>query len=646
MLSKIYRILLSMLCVCVFQSASAAIKLPRLISDGMVLQRDTRIKLWGWANPHESVSISFNKNSYKTTAGDDGKWSISTSPMKAGGPYTMDIIGENHIVIKDIMLGDVWVCSGQSNMELPIERVTERYPDLVANSDNSYIRQFWVPARSVFGASQDDVPSGTWEQANPTTILHFTAVGYFFAKQLYNKYHVTIGLLKSCVGGSPAQAWLSQDALKQFPQYLSVANQYKSDGFLDSVKKAGANISNTWNENIRVNDEGLKESKPWFDNTYDASAWPTLQMPGYWDNQGLKGINGVVWLRKEVDVPANLAGLEARLWLGRVVDQDFAYVNGTYVGTTGYQYPPRRYTVPAGVLKAGKNIIVVRVINNSGFGGFVLDKPYQLKIGSMDIDLKGSWQYKLGYASKPLGSTITINYQPEGLYNAMIAPLLNYKIKGTIWYQGESNTGIPGEYRSLLTSLINDWRQKWDEGDFSFLCVQLANYMETRTQPTESNWAKVREAQSQILNLPNTGLAVISDLGEWNDIHPTNKADVGKRLALAAQKVTYGDNKVVYSGPTYQNMQIDGDRVVLNFTNTGTGLIARGNGELKYFSIAGANGKFVWAKAKIEGNHVVVWNDEIKQPVAVRYAWADNPDGANLYNKEMLPASPFRTDTW
>jgi sialate O-acetylesterase len=646
MQSKLIRFVTFTFCIAFLQTANAAVKLPKLISDGMVLQRDTRIKIWGWANIHEGVKVIFNRSTYASVAGEDGKWYINTEAMKAGGPYVMEIIGENHITIKNIMLGDVWVCSGQSNMELPIERVAERYPDLIANSANPYIREFWVPNTYVFTAPQDDVTGGIWEEANPQTVPHFTAVGYFFAKELYQKYHVTIGLIKSCVGGSPAQAWLSGDALKQFPGYRAVANQYKNAAYLDSVKKAGTTIANSWNENIKLHDEGLTGSKPWFDNGYDASAWATLQLPGYWDNQGLKNTNGVVWLRKEIDVPASLAGQPAQLWLGRVIDQDFAYVNGVFVGTTGYQYPPRRYPVAAGVLKAGKNVIVVRLISNSGLGGFVPDKPYQLHVGNQIIDLQGAWQYKLGYQSKPMASSTTIAYQPVGLYNGMIAPLLNYKIKGVIWYQGESNTAIPTEYHALFTNLINDWRSKWAEGSFPFLYVQLANFMETRSQPTQSGWANVREAQLQALQLPNTGMAVITDLGDWNDVHPTNKSEVGKRLALAAQKVAYGDNKVVYSGPVYQTMKIDGDHIIISFTNTGGGLKAKGGGELKYFAIAGADKKFVWAKAKLEGNKVIVWNDAVKIPVAVRYAWADNPEGANLYNKELLPASPFRTDDW
>lgn len=628
----------------ILQNSFCVVKLPQLISDGMVLQRDTKIKIWGWAKVAEKVDMLFNGKHYNAVTDNNGKWNILILPMKAGGPYVMEINGENHITIKNILIGDVWVCSGQSNMELPVDRVKERYPDLIANSSNTYIRQFSVPTRYVFTSPQEDVQSGIWEQASPETVPHFTATGYFFAKSLYGKYHVPIGLIKSCVGGTPAQAWLSEGALKEFPSYMSMALKYKSDAYIDSVQKAGDLITSNWNNNINQHDLGLNEPKRWYDISYDASAWQTLQMPGYWDNQGLKNTNGVVWLRKEIDLPADVASQPAELWLGRIVDQDFAYINGSFVGTTGYQYPPRRYKVPAGLLKAGKNIIVVRVVNNSGQGGFVLDKPYQLKFANNIIDLKGAWQYKLGFASNPIPSTITIQYQPLGLYNGMIAPLLNYKIKGVIWYQGESNTGNPADYYQLFTSLITDWRKNWGQGNFPFLYVQLANFMETKNVPSESKWAQLREAQFKALALPNTGMAVIIDLGEWNDIHPTNKQDVGKRLALAAEKIAYNECNVVYSGPLYSAIKINGSQAIISFKNIGSGLVVKGGGDLKYFAIAGADKKFVWANAKIEGDHVIVWNDNIKTPVAVRYAWADNPEGANLYNKDGLPASSFRTD--
>jgi len=272
------------------------------------------------------------------------------------------------------------------------------------------------------------------------------------------------------------------------------------------------------------------------------------------------------------------------------------------------------------------------------------DKPYKLVAGGQEIDLTGEWQYKLGAVMEPLLPPTFIRWKPLGLYNGMIVPLLNYRIKGVIWYQGEANTRNPFEYRQLFPAMINNWREKWNQGDFPFLYVQLANFMPASPQPSESNWAELREAQLKTLSVPNTGMAIAVDIGEWNDIHPLNKEDVGRRLALAAQKVAYGDNQVVYSGPIYQSMKIKGNKIIISFTNVGSGLIAKGGGELKHFAIADADKKFVWAKAKIQGNKVVVWNDAISNPVAVRYAWANNPEGANLYNKEGLPTSPFRTD--
>lgn len=333
------------------------------------------------------------------------------------------------------------------------------------------------------------------------------------------------------------------------------------------------------------------------------------------------------------------------LVLGALVDRDEVFVNGEFVGSTGYQYPPRRYKIPEGILKEGKNIITVRLVSNVGKGGFVPDKFYGLVAGSDTLHLEGTWQYKVGYSSTPMpGGQVTFHYQPSSLFNAMVAPALNYKIKGVIWYQGESNTDDPEEYAHLIKDMINDWRKNFNQGDFPFLFVQLANFMGVKDQPMESNWAALREAQLKTLALPNTGMAVAIDIGEWNDIHPLNKKDVGERLALAAQKVAYGEKKVVYSGPLYESMKIKGNKVILSFKEVGSGLVAKGGGPLKQFAIAGKDKKFVWAEAKIEGNKVVVWSDQVPNPVAVRYAWADNPEGANLYNKEGLPASPFRTD--
>ena len=638
----IYLLLLSLF----YKPVVAQVKLPRLISDNMVLQRDTKLTIWGWAAVGEKVTVHFKDKTYTATTGADSTWLIALPACKAGGPYDMKIDGSNHLVIKNILIGDVWACSGQSNMELPMERVKEKYPAVIAQSANPAIRQFNVATTYDFQKAHKDYESGNWQMADPQTVLQFTAAGYFFAKTLYEKYQVPIGLIKASVGGSPAEAWLNEEALKAFPQQLETAMKYKRPDFMDSIRARDQQVRNDWYQTIWQQDKGLHDTRPWYDPTVHTTDWKTMPVPGFWDEHGLKGVNGVVWFRKDIEVPASMTGKPAQLLLGRIVDQDSVFVNGRFAGTVGYQYPPRRYELPAGLLQPGKNTIVVRVINNAGRGGFITDKPYKLTVGEEIIDLRGDWQFALGTTAPPLPSGTFFQYMPIGLYKAMISPMLPYRIKGVIWYQGESNAGRAVEYRTLFPAVINTWRQQWHEGNFPFLFVQLANYMEAKDQPGESDWAMTREAQLKTLSLPNTGMAVISDIGEWNDIHPLNKEDVGKRLALWAEKLAYGDQQVVYSGPLYQNMKVQGSKIILQFTSTGSGLMAKGGRELKYFAIAGADKKFVWANATIEGNKVIVWSNQVPSPVAVRYAWADNPEGANLYNKEGLPASSFRTDSW
>ncbi|MFL9485221.1 sialate O-acetylesterase [Chitinophagaceae bacterium LWZ2-11] len=626
------------------QDATAQIKLPKLVSSGMVLQREQPIKIWGWAAPGEKVNIRFNNKEYNTITDATGKWLVKLSSMKAGGPYNMQLTASNKIELTNILIGDVWVCSGQSNMELPMERVKDKYRDIIANANNTNIRQFNVATNYTFKSTVQDFPNGNWEGTTLQSVLHFTAVGYFFAKALYEKYGVPIGLIKSSVGGSPAEAWLSEDALKAFPDYYATAQQLKNDNYIDSIKRSDNATANNWYSRLYSQDKGLHESLKWFDAAYNDADWNTMPVPGYWNDYGLKNTNGVVWFRKEITVPASMIGKPARLILGTIVDRDSVFVNGVFAGTTGYQYPPRKYDLPAGLLKEGKNVITVRVINSAGKGGFTFDKAYELVANEQKVDLKGDWKFKLGTSMQPLPNNTFFQYKPEGLYNAMIAPLVSYGIKGVIWYQGEANTGKPNEYTSLLSALINSWRSDWKQGAFPFLFVQLANFMQTKDQPSESNWAALREAQRKTLAVPNTGMAVITDIGEWNDIHPLNKEDVGKRLAFAAQKVAYGDKKVVYSGPLYKSMRVEGNKIIISFTNVGGGLIAKGSDTLKYFAIAGTDRKFVWAKAEIKGDKVIVWNESITNPVVVRYAWADNPEGANLYNKEGLPASAFSSE--
>jgi len=626
-------------------SSFGQLKLPRLIQDGMILQREAPVKIWGWASVGEKVIIQFNNQSFEVVTSQDGKWQIILPAQKAGGPFTMEIVANNSISLKDILFGDVWLCSGQSNMEYPMNRLTDKYANVVEKCENNYIRQFKVPQAYNFNSPQDDYPSGSWVAVTPKTILDYSAVAYFFARDLYKKFHVPIGIINASMGGSPAEAWMSVDALKEFPNYVAEAEKFKNQTYVDQIRTSERKASNDWYAKLNQTDKGLQSRPTWKDPAFDASSWPTMPVPSYWADHGLGEVNGVVWFRKEVDVPASMIGKPVRLFMGRIVDADSVFINGKLAGTTGYQYPQRNYHLPAGMLQTGKNIVVVRVISNSGRGGFVKEKPYQLFNETDTIKLTGNWQYQLGCTMNPTPGQTFVQWKPTGLYNGMLAPANKYAIKGAVWYQGESNAERFQEYQKLLTALINDLRLKHAQGTFPFIIAQLPNFMDVKDQPSESSWASFRNSQLKTAQtVEKTALTVNIDLGEWNDVHPQNKESVGKRLALAAGKLAYNDKNVVASGPIYKSMSIKDNKIELTFTDCGSGLIAKNGKALKQFALAGADKKFVWAQAKIEGNKVVVWNEAISNPVSVRYAWADNPAGANLYNAEGLPATPFGTN--
>lgn len=635
----------ALLLVMLYMSGTAQVKLPRLIRDSMVLQRDTKLNLWGWASKAEKISIRFNDKTYKATAGADGKWMLQLPPQKAGGPYRMEINASNKITINNILIGDVWICSGQSNMVHQMKLHNVRYADDIATADYPQIRQFWIPVLSDLQGPHEDLPAGYWKSANQQDVLEFSAVAYFFARKIFEQYHVPVGLINASVGGSTIEAWMSEESLKEFPSITATIQKNKDTSYINELLRGSA----AYNAGRpKPDDKGLSGIMPWYDPAYIPSAggWRTIHVPGYWEDQGVKDLDGIVWYRKEVDVPASMVGVPAKVFLGRIVDADVLYINGRQVGNTTYMYPQRRYAVPADLLKPGKNIFVVRVTNNNGKGGFVPDKPYCLFTGKDTIDLKGDWQYKVGYVALPQRGTptgINLQNQPAALYNAMLAPVTNYTVKGFLWYQGESNTGRAQEYLRLQRTMVSDWRNRWKQGTLPFLYVQLPNFMDASYLPSESQWAEFRDAQLASLSIPSSAMAVSIDLGEWNDLHPDRKKEVGERLALAALKLAYGET-IVYSGPIYASHTVQGNKIILSFDHTGSGLVSNNGEALSYFSIAGADKRFVWANASIEGDKVVVWNDAVTSPLYVRYAWADNPDGANLYNKEGLPASPFRTD--
>ena len=631
------------ICTIIFSLPTLAdIKLPRLVSDGLVLQRDKPINIWGWADDGEQVSITLGK---QTVVADttSGRWQATFKPLSAGGPYTLDIKGKNQLQVKDILIGDVWITAGQSNMELPIRRVKNLYPNLLTTTQLPNIREFSVPVTYAFKGPLNDYQQGSWKAAVPQNLPEFSAVGFFFARSIHEKNSVAgknipVGLISVSVGGSPAEAWLSESALEKYPHYLAQLQPFKNDDFVaDTINKDKAS-SAKWYSDLAAKDEGLKLK--WSESSISEKEWKSFQVPGFLREQGSDFVQGAVWFRKIVELSADQAKKPATLWLGAIVDGDQVFINGKEVGQTGYQYPPRIYSVPANILIAGKNTISIRVTSYSGNAGFVKDKRYELDLAGESVSLAGEWQYKIGARADDMPKTTTLHYQPASLFNAKLAPSLGLGIKGVIWYQGESNTGRAKEYETLFADVIRDWRKQFNQGDFPFLFVQLANFMAAKADPSESDWAATREAQRKALSEKNTAMVVAIDVGEWNDIHPLNKQAVGERLALAAQKLAYGDKKIISSGPNASSVKREGKSLLISF-DKGTDDLIINDGVLHQIAIAGADKKYVWSKAKLQGKKLVVWSDQVAEPVSVRYAWADNPQGANLYNKAGLPASPF-----
>lgn len=602
----------------------AEVRLPSMISDKMVLQRDTKLKIWGWADPQEKVTVRFAGKYYYTAASDAGKWVVELPAQPAGGPHILEI---NEIVIRDILFGDVWLCSGQSNMETPIERLVERFPE-VNVSNNHMIRYFKVPTQNTALALQENILNGgKWFSGVASEVMNWTALAFFYAQEAYNHTKIPQGMLVSSLGGSAIESWISQGNLKEFP--ASVVD-FEA---LDSLK-------------YYDKDQGMPY---WTRHDFDDKDWNTTFIPATWREQGIKN-RGVVYYRKTIDIPSQKEGRQGKLYLGNLTDSDSVFINGKFIGSTSYQYPPRKYNIPSGVLQSGENTIVVRLRANNGNGEFVADKEYKLQVDDFTVYLTGEWKYKIGIDLNKISqfrSKISNSRSAgSGLFNGMIYPLRDYALKGVIWYQGETNAGNPQPYERLLELLVSDWRELLNNRQLPFLFVQLPNFMQKREQPTDSGWARIRDAQFKISKkVPNTFLATTYDTGEWNDIHPLNKKDIAKRLMLGARSVVYKE-KLISSGPVYDSFKIINDKIEISFEENGSKLKVKNNELLKHFAIAGEDKKFVWANAVIKGDRIVVSHPDIKQPKAVRYAWSDNPEDANLINQEGLLASPFRTDDW
>jgi sialate O-acetylesterase len=622
-------------------NAQGSVKPAKIFSSNMVLQKGIENTIWGWADKNETVSILLNGKTVKAKPAKDGKWMAKLPAMEYGGPYTMTLRGKNTIELTNVMIGEVWICSGQSNMEFAVNN-TKNAAEEIANANYPNIRFFTVP-KKVSQQPVADVENGEWSVCSPKTVPGFSAVGFFFGRKINQDLNVAIGLIHTSWGGTDVETWISGETMKNDPDLAGRWNELQKVDLSNYEASVKEKVKTLLGE-FPTKDNGLQSGfiQPGFDD----SSWKTIQAPRLWEEQGYTGIDGIAWYRKSFILTKEQASADLLLSLGKIDDSDICWVNGNEVGKTLAYNSDRNYNVPVSALKEGKNVIAIKVTDTGGGGG-IYGTPDDLFVrsGSTKISLAGDWKIKFTEVSTNISTGP--NEYPTLLYNGMINPILPYGIRGAIWYQGENNASRAKQYRRLFPGLITDWRNKWQLGDFPFIWVQLANFMAPVDQPSESQWAELREAQSMTLKLPNTGMASAIDIGEGNDIHPKNKQDVGIRLALNALKMTYGKD-IVYTGPTYESMKVNGRQVTVNFNHTGTGLKVKSKyGYINGFSIAGSDKKFHWAKASLmNDNSVVLYSDAVALPVAVRYGWADNPDDLNLYNSGKLPANPFRTDDW
>jgi sialate O-acetylesterase len=606
----------------------------------MVLQRGKANTIWGWSEPGDHVQVQIGKQTASGVAGADRRWQVRIEPPKAGGPYTIKITGRESVELHNVLVGDVWLCGGQSNMGLPL-RFVRNGADEVRAANYPEIRFFSVGGHPAYHRA--DVVEGTWKVVSPETADWISAVGYFFARKVQSEIHVPIGLVVDAVGGTPAETWTSAEALRPLHDFdipLAELQKLAAEG----APEYGNYILHWYDEY----DLGLKGK--WSAPDFDDSEWQTVDVPGGFKELGVPNAPAVVWFRREIELPNPLPAGRSLLFLGEVERMDTANINGSEVGASAWVENPRVYPIHAGVLKPGHNVIAVRVLKTKPDGGF-LGKPEELHLMLGDksiLPLAGKWKGKVSVDARP-PHPLPIAYEnwpvmPTVLYQGMLAPIAPISITGAIWYQGEQNSDRGYQYRKILPAMIADWRNLFDQGNFPFYIVSLPAFQHRSPVPVDDAWADTRESQAiAATSVPNSCLAVTIDTGDPDNIHAKDKQPVGDRLALCALAKHYGKH-LVYSGPTLKSVQRSAGSIRLQFANTNGGLVAKG-GKLEGFSIAGEDRKWQWADARIQGKSIIVSLPSVPHPVAVRYAWQSNP-AATLFNGAGLPAGPFRTDDW
>lgn len=634
------------------------LKLLNFYTDSMVLQRNATVPIKGFANKKATITLEFNNQTYQTNADKKGNWQIDLPPTQAGGPYDIKISTDTeNLTVKNILIGDVWLCSGQSNMTMPLagwgKQYVENAQKELKTANYPKIRHLTVKETLSAIPQNNCQVVDSWHTAVKPYINSFSAVGYFFGKAIYNEVNIPIGLISSNWAGTNIEAFMSHEAILQQPEMSIIFEKFfKKYETINDYQKTLKPKFEKW---YKTYNNGIGITNKWYLPETDISDWKAIEMPALWQKDDLKNVKGAVWLRKEFDLLEEFNDNEVHFALQQIKQADMVWLNGTKIGENFKEKTYRYYRVDASLLKEKNNTLIIRVFSTDSIGGILSGKPEWLNFhnpnGEYIQRLDGTWKYKKGlqvaddFPDMPIKNPGK-NEIPSSVYNGMIAPLTDFPIKGLIWYQGEQNAVRAAEYYTLFPAMIDDWRNKWNQNNLPFLFVQLASYKQPDKIPQDNSWAEIREAQLLASKKANTTMAVAIDLGDENCIHPAKKQEVGERLALGALKIVY-DKDLTYSGPIYNKYEIIDNTIKISFKHTGTGLIAKDNyGYLYGFAIAGEDKKFYWAKAYIKDNQVIVYSDKVKKPAAVRYAWSQNASDANLYNKEMLPASPFRTDNW
>ena len=611
-----------------------------IFGDNMVLQRDKLDSIWGWADPGQSVKVEIAEKSASAVAGPDRRWQVKIQPLPVGGPYTLKVIGSQTIELHNVMVGDVWLCSGQSNMQFALQQALNG-PEDVKAANNPDIRYFTVSQHATYHHA--DIPGGSWRVISPETAGRVSAVAYYFARRVQQELHIPIGLVIAAVGGTPAESWTSATALRKLKDFdVPLAELQRV------TDKGGPEYGNYVMHWYDSYDTGTKEK--WFAPDFDSSGWKAVDVPGGFADLGVPDTPAVVWFRKEIELPDPVPTGRNMVLLGIIEKMDTVYINGREVGGSAWVENPRAYFVPPNVLKPGKNTIVIRVLKTQPNGGFMskAEGLHLVLADKTDIPFAGKWQAKVSVDARP-PHPLPIGYQnwpvmPSVLYEGMVAPLLPLSISGSIWYQGEENSERGYEYRKVLPAMIADWRSAFGQGNFPFYIVSLPAYKQRSATPTDDAWAETRESQAlTAATVPDTCLAITVDTGDADNIHPKEKVPVGDRLARCALANYYG-KKIRFQGPTLTSVDRHSASIILHFSHADGGLIAKG-GKLAEFSIAGDDRKWVWGDARIQGDTIVVSSPLVLSPKEVRYAWQSNP-ATTLFNGEGLPAAPFRTDKW